>query len=244
MREYDEAERLQPTLPVILLNKGLACRQLMIPGAKSKENERAVDCALSAFKRLSEVNPEDPRGERLHIQTLFDADRHDALIRIFEQKLRERPGDPQSISGLIQVYQRADNWEKALHWTIERAKIEPQNAELQYGVGVFIWNVLFQHGGGDDKSTYDPRPNAANPAPPPVFNMNDIVRNRRIALADQGISYLEKALQIRPTYREAMIYLNLLYRQKSFAYFEQPEEWQKAVDTAQMWAKKAMETNH
>jgi hypothetical protein len=38
-----------------------------------------------------------------------------------------------------------------------------------------------------------------------------------------------------------MTYMNLLYRQKSFAYFDKPEEWQKAIDSAEMWRKKAME---
>lgn len=239
VQEYTEAERLHPTLPVILLNKGLACRQLMVPGGKSAENQRAVDCALDAFKRLKEVNPADPRGDQLYIQTLFDAERWGELIRIFEDKLRAEPKDLASMSGLIQVYSRAGNWEKALHWEMERAKLQPKNAEAQYGVGVYIWNLLYQNGGADDKSTFDPRPGAKNTILFPQFNTTDIQGEQRARLADQGISYLQKAIELRPSYREAMTYLNLLYRQKSFAYFDRPEEWQAAVDAAETWRKKA-----
>ena len=88
---------------------------------------------------------------------------------------------------------------------------------------------------------------ARQPEPPkpekqaPAFNVGDVYGAQRIALADRGISFLERALAIRPTYREAMTYMNLLYRQKSFAYFDKPEEWQKAIDSAEMWRKKAME---
>ena len=32
-----------------------------------------------------------------------------------------------------------------------------------------------------------------------------------------------------------MTYLNLLYRQKSFAFFDRPEDWKAAVDAAEKW---------
>jgi tetratricopeptide (TPR) repeat protein len=243
VREYTEAERLKPNFPVILFNKGIACRQLMLPGAKSAENERAVDCALSAFLKMKETNPADPRGDQLYVQTLFDADRFETLVGLFEKKVQAQPTDLLSLSGLIQVYTRWGRWEKALHYMIERAKVDSKNAEAQYGVGVFIWNTLFQSGGGEDKASWDPRPNATNAAPSvPLFGTKDIFGERRVKLADLGIEYLLKAIAIRPHYREAMTYVNLLYRQKSFAFFDRPEEWQKAVDSAEEWRKKAMST--
>lgn len=242
VREFSEAERLQPNLPVVLLNKGLACRQLMVPGSKSAENAKHVDCAVAAFTRLKEVNPADPRADQLYIQTLFDADRFETLVKIFEENLKQKPGDLLALSGLIQVYTRWGRWEHALHWTMERAKVESKSAESQYGVGVFIWNVLFQNGGSAEKSAYDPRPGATNSGPAPLFTVGDIVGERRVKLADLGISFLQKALEIRPHYREAMVYMNLLHRQRSFAFFDRPEEWQKDVDRATEWSKKATET--
>ena len=38
-----------------------------------------------------------------------------------------------------------------------------------------------------------------------------------------------------------MSYLNLLYRQKSFAYFAEPAKWQAAVDRANAWQERASE---
>jgi tetratricopeptide (TPR) repeat protein len=243
VREYTEAERLKPNFPVILFNKGIACRQLMLPGAKSKENDRAVDCALAAFSKMKETNPADPRGDQLYVQTLFDADRYETLVGIFEKKVRAQPGDLLALSGLIQVYTRWGRWEQALHWMMERAKVDAKNAEAHYAVGVFVWNELFQGGGGQDKASWDPRPGATNAEPAtPLFGTKDIYGERRVKLADLGISHLLKAIEIRPHYREAMTYVNLLYRQKSFAFFDRPEEWQKAIDSAEEWRKKAMST--
>lgn len=243
VREFEAAEQIFPELPVVALNKGLACRQMMIPGSKSPEHQRAVDCALDAFKKLQTLRPDDPRGEQLYVQTLFDGDRYEILAAMYEKEHRERPTDVAPINGLIQVYSRWERPDDALRWTMRRAEVQSKEAEAQYAVGVFIWNELYQKGGSGDKATYDPRPDAVNPALPPVFGEGDIVGEERVRLATLGIQHLEKALSIRPTYREAMTYMNLLYRQKSIAYFDEPAKWQEAIDAAESWRKKAMESD-
>jgi hypothetical protein len=37
-----------------------------------------------------------------------------------------------------------------------------------------------------------------------------------------------------------MVYINLLYRQKSLAYLENWQEWQKCIDLAESWRNKAL----
>ena len=73
----------------------------------------------------------------------------------------------------------------------------------------------------------------------PPTTTGDITAEARVALADQGIAYLEKALARRPRYPEAMTYLALLWRQKSFAFFTDPIAWQGAVDEADSWQQRA-----
>ena len=63
----------------------------------------------------------------------------------------------------------------------------------------------------------------------------------RVALADEGIDYLERAMVRRPRYPEAMTYLGLLWRQKSFALLDDPIAWQAAVDQADRWQQKALD---
>lgn len=235
---YSAAEQLHP-MPVISFNKGLACRQLMMPGAKSPANERAIECALSSFRRLKEQSPNDGRADQLYQQTLFDADRFDALARLYTAQLQQNPTNPAALNGLIQVYSNAGRWDDALHWTIERAKRATRDAEAQYAVGVLIYSRLFEKGGGAEPSSYDPRPQGTQLKIPPATSPGDITGAQRVALAEQGIEYLKKALQIRPAYAEALTYLGLLYRQESFAYFDQPAKWQAAVDSAEEFRKQA-----
>lgn len=249
---YSAAEPLVPGLPHLWLNKGIACRQLMVPGAQTPENERAVACAIDAFDHLRKVNPSDPRGEQLYLQTLFDADRFEALVAFYRQRLAANPKDLAAVNGLVQVFSRWNRMEEALEWYRRRAALEPNDAEAHYAVGVYVWQELFKKGGGPEKAAFDPRA-AAAPVPagkrsrrrkapvarptPPAFGLGDISGGQRAALADLGIAYLEKALALRPKYREAMVYLNLLHRQKSFAYLEDPVRWQAAIDAAERWRK-------
>lgn len=244
VREYETAEEIYPTgLHVIELNKGLACRQLMVPGGKGPEQDKTVDCALKAFNRMKELRPEDQRGDQLYVQTLFDADRFDTLIALYEGQLKQDPNNLVAINSLINVHSRADHWAEALKWSIKRADIESKDAEAQYTVGVMIYNRLFQKGGAD-KGTYDPRPdpNASKkdpPKTPPPFTLGDIMGAERIRLADLGIQYMTRAIELRPSYREAMGFMSLLYRQKSLSYLDKPSEWELVINTAEEWRGKA-----
>jgi tetratricopeptide (TPR) repeat protein len=77
-------------------------------------------------------------------------------------------------------------------------------------------------------------------APPaPVPGPDALSGPLRAELADEGIRYLEEAVHLRPRYPEAMTYLALLYRQKSFSYFADVPQWQAAVDRSNEWQKRA-----
>jgi pentatricopeptide repeat protein len=242
---FENAERLVPDLPQLWLNKGFTCRQMIVPGARTPESISASKCAMSSFKRYQELAPQDSRGDMLYIQTLFDSDEYETLVKIYEQRLQQNSRDIESINGLIQVYSKWNKLEEALEWYNRKAEVLANDPEAQYAVGVFIWQQLMQKGGGPDKAAFDPRPDPKRPRQlktPPPGAYGDIVSQQRIDVADTGIKFLERAVELRPKYHEAMTYVNLLYRQKSFAYFDQPDEWQKCVDKAEEWRRKSLET--
>jgi hypothetical protein len=240
---FTQAEQMVPNFWVLWLNKGHTCKQMIIPGAKTPENMAAADCALAAFKRMQELKPDDPRGELLYFQTLFDADKFEELGKIYEKRFQKNPRDIEAVTGLIQVYTKSNKMDEALEWYAKKAEIQSNDPETQYTVGVYIWNQLMVHGGGQDKATFDPRLDPNKPKKkqikiPPPYGAGDIVSQQRIDLADKGIEYLKKAIQLRPTYADAMIYIGLLNRQKAYAFFDQPDEWQKCMDQAMDYQRK------
>ena len=264
---YEEAEKLVPNLPTLWLNKGYTCRQLIVPGSQDPASRRAVACALASFKRLGQLQPGDARADQLTIETLFDAEEWTGLERLFLERNRQKPDDVDVVRGLQQVYYKSGRWAQALEWSKQVAMLRRKDAEAFYGVGTFVWQILSAKGGGPEMAAYDPRPrlpppgettaeipapgknvkgkvkDAAPPVPvappPPVPGPDALSGPLRAELADQGIHYLEEAVRLRPRYAEAMAYLALMYRQKSFSYFDDLAQWQAAVDKSNEWQKRA-----
>jgi tetratricopeptide (TPR) repeat protein len=258
---FESAEALVPNLPTLWLNKGYTCRQLIAPGGRDPESRRAADCALAAFRRLHELAPADPRAEQLTVQTWFDTDDFATLEKTFLERVARTPNDYDVVHSLQEVYYKWGKWPQALEWSTRAAALRPNDAEAQYGVGTFIWQVLAAHGGGPDMAAYDPRPRPAPegdeaaakpkrhgksdgpelvpPLPPPPSLAGDVTGPARVELADKAIAHLEKAIALRPHYADAMTYLALVWRQRSFALFAEPTAWQQAVDRANEWQKRA-----
>jgi len=259
---FESAEALVPNLPTLWLNKGYTCRQLIAPGGHDPESRRAADCALDAFRRLHELAPKDPRAEQLTVQTWFDTDAFETLEKNFLERAARAPGDYDVVHSLQEIYYKWGKWPQALEWSARAAALRPNDAEAQYGVGTFIWQILAARGGGPDMAAYDPRPRPAPagdeaaparprrrgksdepelvpPPPPPASMPGDVTGKARVDLADQAIAHLEKAIALRPHYPDAMTYLALVWRQKSFALFAEPAAWQQAVDRANEWQKRA-----
>ena len=91
---YEQAESLIPNFWLLWLNKGLTCRQLMIPGSRQSTNQQATNCALNAFEKLRQLRPADQRGDSLYVQTLFDGDRFQTLADLYQARLRTNPERP------------------------------------------------------------------------------------------------------------------------------------------------------
>jgi tetratricopeptide (TPR) repeat protein len=240
---FEEAEAFVPQLPTLWLNKGYTCRQLIAPGGNDPESRRAAQCALDAFKRLAQVAPDDPRATELTLQTWFDIGDYPGLEATFLERHRRDPNDLEAVHGLQDVYYRWGKWQPALDWSKKVAALRPDDAEAQYGVGTFVWQILSAHGGGEKPAALTPWPAVtAHPdQPPPPEPDSEVSGEARLALADEGIDYLQRALGRRPRYPEAMTYLGLLWRQKSFALLGDPIAWQAAVDEADLWQQRALE---
>lgn len=240
---FNEAMLFVPDMPLLWLNRGYACRELIVPGAQAEVNRNAALCALESFKKLRELAPDDPRGDRLYVQTLLDVGEYKTIERTFSLRHERNPADLDVVLVLEQVFQKTGRWREALEFYRKAAALRPRDAEAQYAVGTYIWRILQSHGGGPAFAEYDPRPRpepaAARPRPP--VGPQDIVGRERLALAEEGIHYLGRAIELRPRYPDALAYMGLLHRQESFALFDDPPAWERAVSQAVALAARAAE---
>ncbi len=250
VQRFNEAALYVPAMPLLWLNRGYACRELIVPGAAAEVNQKAAQCALQSFKKLRELAPDDSRGDRLYVQTLLDVGEYKTIERTFTLRHERDPQDLDVVLVLEQVFQKMGRWREALSFYRKAAALRPNDAEAQYAVGTYIWQILQSHGGGAAFGEYDPRPRPeqppgpgsrpSRPAPPP-FGPDDIVGPERLALAEEGIHYLGRAIELRPHYPDALTYMGLLYRQQSFALFDDVPAWERAVSQAVALAARAAE---
>lgn len=250
---YEESQRIFPEFPTSALNHGLACRQLMSVGSDSPESQKAADCALKAFKHLQEIAPQDERGAQLYEQTLFDANRFEELEKMYLQQFEKDPKSMLAVNALIQVYGRWDKWEEGFKWELKRVELAPNDPDAHYSIGVLLFNRLMEKGGTGLATRFDPRPGAENKflqedeafknlkpgEVPPFFSVGQIVGARRIEMADLGLKHLARALELRSDYTEAMVFTNLLLRQKALAYLGDAATWESLMKQADEWGQKA-----
>ena len=241
---YDEAEQVRPQPAAAVAEQGLhlpadpgARRQDAREPGRRQVRPRGASTATRSWRRRIRA------ARCCTSRRCSTATSTSCWPRCSRSGSRRTRATSRRSTACIQVYSKWNKLEEALEWYARKAEILSNDAEAQYGAGVFIYTQLFQKGGGPEKSTHDPRPDPNKPREVkqhPGFGPGDIVSQQRVDLADTGIKYLEKAVALRPKYPEAMTYINLLYRQKSYAYFEYPDDWQKCVDHAVRWAEQVV----
>jgi tetratricopeptide (TPR) repeat protein len=250
---YEESQRIFPEFPTSALNHGLACRQMMSVGSDSPESQKAADCALKAFKHLQEIAPQDERGAQLYEQTLFDANRFEELEQMYLAQFQKDPKSLLAVNALVQVYGRWDKWDEGFKWELKRTELAPNDPDAHYSVGVLLFNRLMEKGGTGLATRFDPRPGAENKflaedeafkdlkpgEVPPFFSVGQIVGPRRIEMADLGLKHLARALELRSDYTEAMVFTNLLLRQKALAYLGDAVTWEALMKQADEWGQRA-----
>jgi hypothetical protein len=149
----------------------------------------------------------DPASAEPLLQSMIQSDPTDTtnyfvLSRIYEdagdyegaeQQLvtaRERkPKDSAVYMNLAGFYQRQGNFEKLIEAVQERTKQEPNNPEAFYTLATFYW----------DKAQKD----------------NKLSDAQKATYANAGLEAVDKALQLKSDYFEALTYKNLLLRTKA-----------------------------
>jgi tetratricopeptide (TPR) repeat protein len=144
-------------------------------------------------------------------------ERYDDAIAFYQQLVEENPNDAKAMQSLAQMYFKKGDVDNALKWLNRRLDVEtaPEaKAEVYYFIGVQAW----------DRS----------------YNFPEIDPVERARIVEEGVDALNKALQIKPDYFEALSYLNLLYREKA-KIDPDPVKKQEFTDTANRYLQQALE---
>ena len=214
---YQDALRLDPGEAKLHKNIGLAYMGLYQPGSKHPKDLEYAAKAIEHLKTYTEAVPADRKAREFLVSMYLATERYDDAIAFYQGLVKENPKDVKAMQSLAQMYFKKGDVQNALQWLRKRLDAETSpaaKAEVYYFIGVQAW----------DRS----------------YNFPDIPLDERGRIVDEGIDALNKALQIKPDYFEALSYLNLLYREKA-KIDPDPAKKQEYTDTANRYLAQALE---
>lgn len=188
IEDFKQSKSLDPSLTNARLYLATAYSAQYIPGAPSEENVRMGEQAINEYK---EVLANDSNN-------LSAIDGIGAI-------LYNMGGTPYD----------AKKFEESKQYHLKHIQIKPDDPESYYWIGVIDWSLAYR-ANKDMRADYNNKGKKpvrdTDPMPPA---MATDFRAKQGAIVDEGIQNLQKAIQIKPDYDDAMAYLNLLYRQKA-----------------------------
>ncbi len=150
----------------------------------------------------------------------------DKAIATFKQVVdanKEKPNINAMLS-IASLYYQLKKYDESKEWCRRIQEVDPQNAEALYRIAVIDFDDSLKKTGLQGEN---------------VEFLNAEEKQHTLADIDEGLKALEKALQIKPDYFDAMEYQNLLWREK--AKFEKDEKAKnELIRQADMVAQKAL----
>jgi tetratricopeptide (TPR) repeat protein len=190
IEDFKRSTELDPSLMMARVYLATAYASLYIPGAPSPENKARGDQAITEFKNILEIDPNN----------LTAIDGIGSLL--FQ------------MAGTPPVNEKGFEDSKTFHQ--RHIQIKPDDPEPYYWNGVIDWTLAWRGNAvmrlDYNKNNIKKQVHDDQPLPAPV---RADYAAKYGTLVDEGISDLQKAISLKPDYDDAMAYLSLLYRRKA-----------------------------
>jgi tetratricopeptide (TPR) repeat protein len=228
----------------------LRARDMLNKGVQAYKNGQ-FDTAIEDFKQAKDLDP-DLINARLYLATAYASQyipgapseenvrKGQQAIEEFKDVLRVDPKNLSAIDGIGSIlYQMAampytpSTFELSKTYHLQHIQLKPDDPEPYYWVGVVDWTLSFR-ANADLRAEY----NKANPKKqikddqPLPLKVREEYAKKYGPMVEEGIDMLNKAIELRPDYDDAMAYLNLLLRRKAdqVASMDQRESLLKQAD--------------
>jgi tetratricopeptide (TPR) repeat protein len=156
----------------------------------------------------------------------------------FNEVLAKNPNDIDALKQIASIERNIKQFDQAKATYQKIISLQPNDAESNYTIGVIDWTQAYKNAvtilagqGMQDDGNGNVKMNKATCAK---------MKEQNTQLIDEAMKYLNRAVEIRPNYDDAMSYLNLSYRRK--ADLECPNDAARKDDLAQadQWVQKAI----
>ena len=142
--------------------------------------------SLPIVERMIQIDPQDT-GSYFQLAKIHeDAGEYDKAEEVLLKAKAARPNDPNVFLQLGGFYNRQEQFDKTIEALTQRAAIEPNNPEAYYTIATYYW----------DKAYRD-------------FRLKEPEKKDFV---NKGMEAVDKSLQLKPDYMEAITYKGLLLR--------------------------------
>jgi tetratricopeptide (TPR) repeat protein len=236
-----------------LLATAVGCQQLkardqLNKGVHSYRLAKYAE-AVEFFRRATELDPTFHTA-RLYLATAYmsqyipGAESPENLEKAksahdeFQKVLEQNPNDTVAIASIASLMYHQKKLDEAEKWYLRLSQVDPKNKEALYSMGNIIWAKCYPKT-GSARATMGMKPE--DPGPLKDKKVREELRTELMPRIEQGLQYLDKALQLDPEYDDAMGFVNLLYRQRADLQ-ETADAYKADIDKAEEWVNKTMET--
>jgi len=181
------AKELDPERLDVRIYLGIAYAQQMVPqGTQSKEMREK---ALAEFQQVLEMDQQNPLALEWVGALLF-------------WEFVMNPDDATKIDESKSFFRRL-------------IQVQPQYPEPHYWIGVLDWTLAYR-ARMKTTTTYNAQADKMMGSGEPLPDvLREELASQYSAVVDEGIQHLQEAIELVPDYWEAIMYLNLLYREKA-----------------------------
>ena len=144
-----------------------------------------------------------------------------------------------SIKGIAYLYLQMKKFDLAKDFYKRASAADPNDPEPYYSVAVIDWTQTYQPR-MEERAKLGMKPDDALPGKDK--KVCAMLREKNTADIQEGIDNLNKALQLRPDYDDAMAYMNLMYRERADVQCDDKDARAADLKTADEWVDKTMAT--
>jgi len=140
-----------------------------------------------------------------------------------------------SAKGIAYLYLNMKKWDDAKKYYRMASEVDPNDPEPYYSIGVIDWTACYQPR-MEERAKLGLKPdehlNGSNKEQKKVC---EELKEKNSPAIQEGIDSLNKAIQLRPDYDDAMAYMNLMYRERADVECDDPAARAEDLKTADHW---------
>ena len=205
----------------------LRARDQLNKGVESYKNNH-YEQAIDHFQQAVRLDP-SLINARMYLATAFvsqyipGVDSPDNLrtaqqaIDEYQRVIDANPSREQKVNaakGIAYLYLNEKKWDDAKKYYRMASDLDPNDPEPYYSIGVIDWTAAYQPR-MEERAKLGMKPEEnLNPKNKDQKKVCEELKAKNASAIQEGIDSLNKAIQLRPDYDDAMAYLNLMYREK------------------------------